>query len=282
MSSAAPNLHFFAGLEKIVATALAEDIGTGDITAALVPKHDKARARILCREKAVVCGQAWVNEVFRQIDPALDVEWLYQDGERIEPNEVVLIASGSARSLLTAERTALNFLQMLSGVATAARVCADLVQHTHVQLLDTRKTIPGLRLAQKYAVKAGGCHNHRIGLFDAYLIKENHISACGSIAKAVEAARLLQPDRKVEVEVETLRQLEEALRAEADIVMLDNLTVEQIREAVGHTRGRAKLEASGGFTTATLVAVAETGIDYISLGSLTKHIKATDYSMLFR
>lgn len=281
MSSAKPAIQFFAGLEATVAAALAEDIGTGDITAALVPTTDTAEARVLCRDKAVVCGQAWVNAVFRQIDPAIGVEWLYRDGERIEPNELVFIARGSARALLTAERTALNFLQLLSGVATAARVCADLVQHTGVQLLDTRKTLPGLRLAQKYAVKTGGCHNHRIGLYDAYLIKENHINACGNIAKAVETARLLQPDRKVEVEVETLQQLEEALQAEADIVMLDNFTVEQIREAVTTTGGRAKLEASGGFTTATLVAVAETGIDYISLGSLTKHVQATDYSMLF-
>jgi nicotinate-nucleotide pyrophosphorylase (carboxylating) len=275
------NNAFFAGLEQTVAIALAEDIGSGDITAELVPPERTAEARVLCREHAVICGEAWVNEVFRQIDPSTSVEWIHGDGASINPDETVFIARGPARALLTAERTALNFLQTLSGTATAARRYAELVRHTKVQILDTRKTIPGLRLAQKYAVKTGGCFNHRIGLHDAYLIKENHISACGSIAAAITTAQQLHPGRKVEVEVETLSQLEAALQSRADIVMLDNFSLGQIREAVAINHGRAKLEASGGYTTASLIAVAETGIDYISIGSLTKHVQATDFSMLF-
>lgn len=273
---------FFAGLEQTVATALAEDIGSGDITAELVPAGRQAEATVLCREHAVICGVPWVNEVFRQVNPQITLQWLHGDGERINPDEAVFIARGDARSLLTAERTALNFLQTISSVATAARLCADLVRHTKVQILDTRKTIPGLRLAQKYAVKTGGCFNHRIGLFDAFLIKENHINACGGIANAINNARKLHSDRKVEVEVESLEQLLDALEAKADIVMLDNFTLEMIRAAVGITKGKAKLEASGGYTSQSLVVIAETGIDYISVGSLTKHIKATDFTMLFK
>lgn len=272
---------FYHGLETTVALALAEDLGTGDVTAELVPEGRLAEATVMCREHAVICGQAWVTEVFRQVDPGSELEWVHGDGERINPNEAVFKARGNARALLTAERTALNFLQTLSAVATAARLCADLVRHTQVKILDTRKTIPGLRLAQKYAVKTGGCFNHRIGLYDAYLIKENHINACGGIGNAVTNARRLHPDRKVEVEVETLAQLEEALGARADIVLLDNFSLEQIREAVAFTAGRARLEASGGYTSQSLVVLAETGIDYISMGSLTKHIKATDFTMLF-
>lgn len=276
------NNHYFAGLEQAVSAALSEDIGSGDITAELVPAERHAEATVLCRDHAIICGAPWVNEVFRQVDPGISLEWIHQDGERINPNEVVFIARGKARSLLTAERTALNFLQTISSVATAARLCADLVRHTKVQILDTRKTIPGLRLAQKYAVKTGGCFNHRIGLFDAFLIKENHINACGGIANAINNARKLHADRKVEVEVETLEQLQQALDANADIVMLDNFTLEMIRTAVGITKGKAKLEASGGYNSQSLVVIAETGIDYISVGSLTKHIKATDFTMLFK
>jgi len=273
---------YFTGLEQAVSAALSEDIGSGDITAELVPAAHQAEARVLCRDHAIICGAPWVNEVFRQVDPDISLEWIHQDGERINPNEVVFIARGKARSLLTAERTALNFLQTISSVATAARLCADLVRHTKVQILDTRKTIPGLRLAQKYAVKTGGCFNHRIGLYDAFLIKENHINACGGIANAISNARKLHADRKVEVEVETLEQLQQALDANADIVMLDNFTLEMIRAAVGITKGKAKLEASGGYNSQSLVVIAETGIDYISVGSLTKHIKATDFTMLFK
>ena len=268
-------------LERVVRHALEEDIGSGDITAELIPAERSAQSRCICREHAVICGEPWVNEVFRQVDPGVELEWLHRDGQRINPDEVVFRANGPARALLTAERTALNFLQTISSAATTARLYADLVRDTGVRILDTRKTIPGLRLAQKYAVHMGGCFNHRIGLYDAFLIKENHIAACGGIDTAVRNARRLHPGRTVEVEVETLQQLEEALRAGADIVMLDNFTLDGIREAVKCTAGRARLEASGGYTGQSLLALAETGIDYISVGSLTKHVKAVDFTMLF-
>ena len=270
------------GLEETVRGALSEDIGDGDITAELIPEDRQARASVICREHATICGEPWVTEVFRQVDPDVTVEWKHHDGDSIDPGDVVFVAHGKARSLLTAERTALNFLQTLSSVATSAREIADQVRHTQVNILDTRKTIPGLRLAQKYAVQTGGCHNHRIGLFDAYLIKENHINASGGITSAIENARDLHPDRKVEVEVETIEQLKEALAAKADIVLLDNFTLEMLREAVRINEGQAKLEASGGYDIKSAVVVAETGVDYISVGSLTKHIQATDFTMLFK
>jgi len=269
------------GLEETVRGALSEDIGDGDITAELIPEDRQARASVICREHATICGEPWVTEVFRQVDADVTVEWKHHDGDSIDPGDVVFVAHGKARSLLTAERTALNFLQTLSSVATSAREIADQVRHTQVNILDTRKTIPGLRLAQKYAVQTGGCHNHRIGLFDAYLIKENHINASGGITSAIENARDLHPDRKVEVEVETIEQLKEALAAKADIVLLDNFTLEMLREAVRINEGQAKLEASGGYDIKSAVVVAETGVDYISVGSLTKHIQATDFTMLF-
>lgn len=269
------------GLEETVRGALAEDIGDGDITAELIPADREAMARVICRENATICGEPWVSEVFRQVDPDIRLTWEKHDGDSINPGEVVFTATGKARSLLTAERTALNFLQTLSSVATAAREIADQVQHTDVNILDTRKTIPGLRLAQKYAVQTGGCHNHRIGLYDAYLIKENHINASGGITQAIENARALHPDRKVEVEVETIDQLKEALAARADIVLLDNFTLDMLQEAVTINQGQAKLEASGGYDIKSAVVVAETGVDYISVGSLTKHIQATDFTMLF-
>jgi len=269
------------GLEETVRGALSEDIGDGDITAELIPEDRQARASVICREHATICGEPWVTEVFRQVDPDVTIEWKHHDGDSIDPGDVVFVAHGKARSLLTAERTALNFLQTLSSVATSAREIADQVRHTQVNILDTRKTIPGLRLAQKYAVQTGGCHNHRIGLFDAYLIKENHINASGGITSAIENARDLHPDRKVEVEVETIEQLKEALAAKADIVLLDNFTLEMLREAVRINEGQAKLEASGGYDIKSAVVVAETGVDYISVGSLTKHIQATDFTMLF-
>jgi len=269
------------GLQDVVRSAIAEDVGSGDITAELIPADKQSTARVICREHATICGEPWVNEVFHQIDPDVVVTWEKRDGDSIDPGEVVFVARGRARSLLTAERTALNFLQTLSSVATSAREIADQVRHTRVNILDTRKTIPGLRLAQKYAVQTGGCFNHRIGLYDAYLIKENHINASGGITKAIENARALHPDLKVEVEVETLAQLNEALAAKADIVLLDNFTLEMLREAVMINDGRAKLEASGGYDIKSAVVVAETGVDYISVGSLTKHIQATDFTMLF-
>jgi len=272
---------FHADLQQNVRMALAEDVGSGDITAQLVPADRHATATVLCREAAVICGSAWVAEVFRQLDAGIDVEWLVRDGTLVAPATRIFTAQGPARALLTAERSALNFLQLLSGVATTARHYADRVRHTQVQILDTRKTIPGLRLAQKYAVKTGGCHNHRIGLYDAYLIKENHISACGGIAQAIATARRLHAGRPVEVEVENLEELEAALQAGADIVMLDNFDLALTRAAVALNAGRSKLEASGGFNDETLVAVAETGVDYISVGALTKHLRATDFSMRF-
>ncbi|WP_278387988.1 carboxylating nicotinate-nucleotide diphosphorylase [Pseudomonas oryzihabitans] len=262
-----------------VAAALREDVGSGDLTAGLIPAHQQARARIITREAAVVAGTAWVDEVFRVLDPAVEVRWQVADGERVAPDQVLFELQGPARALLTGERSALNFLQLLSGTATRCRHYADLVQDTAVRLLDTRKTLPGLRRAQKYAVTCGGCYNHRIGLFDAFLIKENHIAACGGIAQAVATARQLAPGRPVEVEVENLQELEQALSAGADIVMLDELSLADMRTAVALTAGRAKLEASGGVNKDTLLGIAQTGVDYISIGTLTKDVKAIDLSM---
>ncbi|WP_349616024.1 carboxylating nicotinate-nucleotide diphosphorylase [Azotobacter salinestris] len=262
-----------------VRRALAEDIGSGDITAQLIPEARLARARVITREPAVIAGSAWVDEVFRQIDPRVAVHWEVADGERVDADKLLFSLEGPARALLSGERSALNFLQTLSAVATRCRRYADLVEGTPVRLLDTRKTLPGLRLAQKYAVTCGGCHNHRIGLFDAFLIKENHIAACGGIAEAVAAARRIAPGRPVEVEVEDLEELEQALSAGADIVMLDELSLEDMYTAVRLTAGRAKLEASGGINDGNLRQIAETGVDYISLGTLTKDIKAVDLSM---
>ncbi|WP_278438114.1 carboxylating nicotinate-nucleotide diphosphorylase [Pseudomonas oryzihabitans] len=262
-----------------VAAALREDVGSGDLTAGLIPAHQQARARIITREAAVVAGTAWVDQVFRVLDPAVEVRWQVADGERVAPDQVLFELQGSARALLTGERSALNFLQLLSGTATRCRHYADLVQDTAVRLLDTRKTLPGLRRAQKYAVTCGGCYNHRIGLFDAFLIKENHIAACGGIAQAVATARQLAPGRPVEVEVENLQELEQALSAGADIVMLDELSLADMRTAVALTAGRAKLEASGGVNQDTLLGIAQTGVDYISIGTLTKDVKAIDLSM---
>ncbi|MBK9469230.1 MAG: carboxylating nicotinate-nucleotide diphosphorylase [Gammaproteobacteria bacterium] len=262
-----------------VRTALAEDVGSGDLSAQLVPAAQTARARVITRERAIVCGQAWVNEVFRQLDPEVVVTWHCADGETVEPNQTLFELAGRARSLLTGERAALNFLQLLSGTATRCRHFADLIEGLPARLLDTRKTIPGLRIAQKYAVSCGGCHNHRIGLYDAFLIKENHIAACGSITAAIRTAREQAPGKPVEVEVENMTQLAEALDARADSVMLDNFDLQQMREAVAFTAGRTVLEASGGVNESTLRAIAETGVDYISIGTLTKDCKAIDLSM---
>ncbi|KHL69792.1 quinolinate phosphoribosyltransferase [Pseudomonas flexibilis] len=268
-----------AEIESNVRLAMAEDLGSGDITAQLIPSERLAHASVITREAAVVCGTAWVDAVFRQLDARVAVHWRVKDGDRVEPNQVLFSVEGPARALLSGERSALNFLQTLSAVATRCRHYADLVDGTAVKLLDTRKTLPGLRLAQKYAVTCGGCHNHRIGLYDAFLIKENHIAACGGIAAAVATARSIAPGKPVEVEVESLDELRQALEAGADIVMLDELSLDDMREAVRLTAGRAKLEASGGINERTLRGVAETGVDYISLGTLTKDIKAIDLSM---
>lgn len=266
-------------IQADVAKAIAEDVGTGDLTAQLIPEDRWATATLITREHGVLAGQAWANLVFEQIDARCTLDWQVQDGDQLEPNQVLLTIHGPARALLTAERTAMNFLQTLSGAATAAQHYADQVAHTQVKLLDTRKTIPGLRLAQKYAVTCGGCYNHRIGLFDAFLIKENHIAACGGIAAAVSAARALAPDVLLEVEVETKNELEQALAANVDRIMLDNFSLEDMREAVALTEGRVELEVSGNVTSETLVPYAETGVDYISIGALTKHCKALDLSM---
>lgn len=277
-----PNLHLAtltAEIEANVRRALLEDVGSGDITAQLIPAERLAKATVISRDAAVIAGMAWVDAVFRQLDPRVAVHWQVVDGDRVKPDQPLFHLEGPARSLLTGERSALNFLQMLSGVATKSQHYADMVADTQVQLLDTRKTLPGLRLAQKYAVTCGGCHNHRIGLFDAFLIKENHIAASGGIAQAISAAHKIAPGKPVEIEVESLSELRQALNAGADIVMLDELSLDDMREAVKINAGRAKLEASGGINDQTLRVIAETGVDYISIGSLTKDVKAVDLSM---
>lgn len=277
-----PNLRLAdltAEIEANVRRALLEDIGSGDITAQLIPAERLAKATIITREDCTIAGTAWVDAVFRQLDPRVAVHWQVADGERAKANQALFHLEGPARSLLSGERTALNFLQMLSGVATRARFLADLVQGTQVRLLDTRKTLPGLRLAQKYAVTCGGCDNHRIGLYDAFLIKENHIAASGGVAEAVAAAHKIAPGKPVEIEVESLDELRQALTAGVDIVMLDELTLDEMREAVRITAGKAKLEASGGVNESTLRVIAETGVDYISIGAMTKDVKAVDLSM---
>lgn len=267
-----------------VTAALTEDVGSGDITALLIPQTEQATARVISRESAVISGIAWAIEVFHQVDPSMKIQWQVKDGERVTPDQVLFTATGPARSLLTAERCALNFLQTLSGTATISQRYADKVASTSVRLLDTRKTIPGLRMAQKYAVTCGGCYNHRIGLYDAFLIKENHIMACGGISQAIETAQRTAPGKNVEVEVETLEQFHQALAAKADIIMLDNFTANEMREAVSINRALAKesqamLEASGNITDETLLPIAQTGVDYISIGALTKHCRAIDLSM---
>ena len=265
-----------------VALALAEDVGSGDLTAALIPEQAQAEATVISRENAVLCGTAWFDAVFRQLDPGVTVAWQATDGERVAPDQLLCTLRGPSRVLLTGERTALNFLQLLSATATLARRYADCVAGTGATILDTRKTLPGLRLAQKYAVRCGGCQNHRIGLFDAVLIKENHIMAAGSISKAIAMARQLHPGVKVEVEVESLAELAEALQAQPDIIMLDNFDRAGMVEAVRITAGRVKLEASGNVNFDTVRTIAETGVDYISIGGLTKDVRAVDLSMRFR
>lgn len=270
-----------ATVRENVRAALSEDVGSGDITAALVPAAGTARATVITRERAVICGRPWVDEVFAQVDPRVQVRWHCNEGEIAVPGRLLLELEGPARALLTGERTALNFLQLLSGTATRCRHFADLVANLPVKLLDTRKTIPGLRIAQKYAVRAGGCHNHRIGLYDAFLVKENHIAACGSIKAAVATAKAMAPGAPVEVEVENFVQLDEALEAGVESILLDNFELAAMREAVTRTAGHAKLEASGGVSEQTLRAIAETGVDHISIGGLTKDCRAVDLSMRF-
>lgn len=274
-----PITTLLEGLETTVSRALAEDIGSGDVSAALIPADRLGRARIVTREPLVVCGRAWVDEVARQVDPRIELDWQVADGDTVTAGTLLLMVVGPARALLTAERTMLNFLQLLSGTATRTARLVALLEGTTTRLLDTRKTVPGLRNAQKYAVRIGGGDNHRLGLFDAYLIKENHIAAAGGITAAIHAARRNDPQLPVEVEVETEEQLDEALIAGADLVMLDNFDLARTRAAVQRTAGRARLEASGGIDDVALRAVAETGVDYVSVGALTKHVQAIDLSM---
>lgn len=273
--------QFPENLSEVVAFALREDIGSGDVTAALIPTAAMATASVITREDCVIAGQPYFDAVFAALSADVSVEWRVQDGARALPNQLLCTLKGPARSILTGERTALNFLQTLSGTATRVAEYVAEVAGTQVQILDTRKTLPGLRDAQKYAVLCGGGRNHRKGLYDAILIKENHIVAAGSIDRAVEAARSLGSNLLVEVEAETLTQVEEALVAGVDVVLLDNMNCDQLRRAVAMCRGRARLEASGGITISNLREVALTGVDYISLGVLTKDVKSIDLSMRF-
>ena len=271
-------------IARQVAAALAEDLGGGDVTAALVPATQQVRAQIIAREAAILCGTDWVEATFKQLDPAIRLEWLAADGQPLEADKPVLRLSGLARPILTGERTALNFLQTLSATATAAHRYVEAVAGTGCRILDTRKTLPGLRLAQKYAARCGGAQNHRLGLHDMVLIKENHIIAAGSIARAIETARRTSPGIPVEVEVESLAEFDQAIAAGADIIMLDELSLDDMRAAVARNRGRgskAKLEASGSVTLKTVREIALTGVDYISIGGITKHVQAVDLSMRF-
>lgn len=267
-------------IQRNVAASLAEDIGTGDLTARLIPADTDARGRVITREDAVVCGTAWFDATFAALSASAAVVWHVKDGDRVKPNEVLCEIVAGARDLLTAERTALNFLQLLSGTATVTRRFVDAVAGTRAKIVDTRKTLPGLRLAQKYAVRVGGGTNHRVGLYDGILIKENHIMAAGGIRQVVEQARAIAPRGVfIEVEVENLQQLDEALEAGVRMVLLDNMTLEQMREAVARAVGRAELEASGGVNLERVRAIAETGVDRISIGSLTKDVTALDLSL---
>jgi nicotinate-nucleotide pyrophosphorylase (carboxylating) len=268
-------------IEQQVRAALTEDLGSGDRTAALLPARQQSRVELITRQSAVICGRAWFDEVFRQLDPAVQVEWQAVDGEPVEPNQILCRLRGPTRALLTGERTAMNYLHTLSGTASRARRYADAVAGISVRLLDTRKTLPGLRVQQKYAVRCGGCHNHRMGLFDAILIKENHILAAGSIAAALEAAFDLADGLQVEIEVESLAELEEALDACATHLLLDNFDLQQLRRAVALAGGKARLEASGGVTLDTVRDIAKTGVDDISIGDLTKDVESIDLSMRF-
>lgn len=268
-----------ADVERSVRLALDEDIGSGDITAELIPADRQATATIITRERAILCGRPWVDEVFRQLDPSVTLDWKANDGDAIAPDQLLVTLSGNARSLLTGERTALNFLQTLSGTATTAHQYAELVRGTDIKILDTRKTIPGLRTAQKYAVRCGGCNNHRIGLYDAFLIKENHIAACGGIANAVTRARELHPGKPVEVEVENFEELKQALDAKADIIMLDNFSTENAKKAIALVAKKASIEISGNVSEQHIETLREIGPDFVSSGALTKHVRAVDLSM---
>lgn len=269
-------------LQQQVARALSEDVGPGDVTAELVPPGQRVTGRVITREAAVFCGRPWADETFHQLDPNIRIGWQVNDGDPVKPDQTLFEVAGLARPILTGERTALNFVQLLSATATAAKRFADAVAGTQCAIIDTRKTIPGLRTAQKYAVRCGGAQNHRIGLFDQVLIKENHIAAAGSLTAAVAAGRRAAAGRKVEVEVETLAEYEEALRAQPDIILLDEFSLADLRTAVGINKSKGspvKLEASGSVSLENVRTIAETGVDCISIGGITKHIRAVDLSM---
>ena len=267
-------------LALIVNLALQEDVGDGDITSLLIADNLQAKAHILCREEAILCGIAWVEETYRNIDSRLQIQWNFKDGDSLKKDAQVAEIVGNARAILTGERTALNFLQTLSGTATTTKQYTERLKGTSVILLDTRKTLPGMRNAQKYAVRVAGGSNHRKGLYDAYLVKENHIQSCGNISNAIATARKINPNKVLEVEVQNLQQLSEAISAKPDIIMLDNFELQDIRKAVTINPGNAKLEVSGNINQESLVNVAKTGVDYISVGALTKHCRAIDFSLL--
>ncbi|NNC64482.1 MAG: carboxylating nicotinate-nucleotide diphosphorylase [Gammaproteobacteria bacterium] len=272
-------------MTRVVAQALAEDLGNGDLTAALISDGARSHARVVTREAAVLCGAPWFDEVFRQLDADIDVRWHRSDGDSIEAGTIVCELNGPSRPILSGERTALNLLQMLSGTATATRAYTSAIAGTRAQILDTRKTVPGLRLAQKYAVRCGGGTNHRVGLYDAVLIKENHIAAAGGISAAVEAAAARAESVMIEIEVESLEQLDDALTTAADRLLLDNFSIDDLAKAVerrnASLNASIELEASGNITLANVREIAETGVDYISVGAITKNVTATDYSMRF-
>ena len=281
-SPLAVNEAFFNEVRRNVQAAIVEDVGSGDINAALISKEQIATAHLITRTAGVFCGQPWADETCQQIDTSITIEWLVHDGQSVTPGDALLVAHGPARSLLTCERIMLNFIQLLSGTATAARQYVEAISETSAKILDTRKTVPGLRIAQKYAVVVAGAKNHRMGLFDAYLIKENHIAAAGGITESVNAARRQNPHIKIEIEVETIPQLLEAIEAGVDMALLDNFSMEELREAVTLSDGNIPLEASGGITLENVVSIAQTGVNYISVGEITKNIEPMDISLRFK
>ncbi len=266
-------------VDESVRLALQEDVGSGDVSAELLPELKQTTAKLLCRENAVLSGQPWFNEVFRQLDPSIKIDWYFQDGDSLTPDSIVCEITGDSRLILTGERTAMNFLQTLSATATVTQEYAQTIADTKCKILDTRKTIPGLREAQKYAVICGGGENHRRGLYDAVLLKENHIASAGSITKLIENAKQRYRHIKIQIEVESLEELQEALDAGAQFILLDNFSNEELKQAVSINNGKASLEASGGYDLSSIKAAALTGVDYISIGALTKHIKAVDFSL---
>lgn len=281
-SPLAVNEAFFNEVRRNVQAAIVEDVGAGDINAALISKEQIATAHLITRTAGVFCGQPWADETCQQIDTSITIEWLVHDGQSVTPGDALLVAHGPARSLLTCERIMLNFIQLLSGTATAARQYVEAISETSAKILDTRKTVPGLRIAQKYAVAVAGAKNHRMGLFDAYLIKENHIATAGGITESVNAARRQNPHIKIEIEVETISQLLEAIEAGVDMALLDNFSMEELREAVTLSDGNIPLEASGGITLENVVSIAQTGVNYISVGEITKNIEPMDLSLRFK